>query len=197
MIKDDRFSIIVIASIVYVMTGCTAETGIDVAHCSEVAKVRANTLDMEFVWVPAGKFMMGSSLSPSEIEKRYGGIIDTFSNEFPKHQVALSKGFWMARFETTQLQYESIMGENPSFYKGEDSGTHPVDSVSWKKAMEFCEKLSKREGKEYTLPTEAQWEYACRAGTTTVYFFGNDANDLKDYAWYDIGHLRGFFRKWH
>ena len=185
MIKDGRASIVAIASVICVIVGCRAVTATDVAHCSEVSEVQKNTLDMEFVWVPADKFVMGSSLSPSEIEKGYGGVIDAFSNEFPKHQVALSKGFWISRFETTQSQYESIMGDNPSALKAKGSGAHPVDTITWKKAVEFCEKLSEREGKKYTLPSEAQWEYACRAGTATAYFFGNDANDLNKYAWYD------------
>jgi len=93
----------------------------------------------------------------------------------------------MGVHEVTQAQYEQVMGSNPSEFKGAD---HPVENVSWEDAMEFCRKLSalpaeKAAGNVYRLPTEAQWEYACRAGTTTQFSFGDDDSDLGDYAWFD------------
>jgi formylglycine-generating enzyme required for sulfatase activity len=83
--------------------------------------------------------------------------------------------------EVTQEQYKEVMGKNPSVSKGADK---PVEMVSWRDAMEFCIRLSAREGKTYRLPTQAEWEYACRAGTTTEYSFGNDAASLGEYAWF-------------
>ena len=111
----------------------------------------------------------------------------------------------MGRHEVTQAQYMVIMGNNPSFHRyqcptcgkvidplflkegafSNSTKEHPVEDVTWYQAMEFCKKLGEMEGREYSLPTEAQWEYACRAGTTTSFSFGDDYRKLGDYAWYD------------
>jgi len=82
----------------------------------------------------------------------------------------------------TQAQYQAVMGTNPSYFK--NNPQNPVEKVSWNDAQAFCQKLSQITGKTYRLPTEAEWEYACRAGTTTRYYFGDDANQLGNYAWY-------------
>jgi formylglycine-generating enzyme required for sulfatase activity len=84
-------------------------------------------------------------------------------------------------YEVTQAEYEKVIGENGSEFKGVSS---PVEQVSWDDATEFCKRLSAKEGKTYRLPTEAEWEYACRAGTTTRYSFGDDPASLGEYAWY-------------
>ncbi len=115
------------------------------------------TLDM--VWIPGGTFQMGSP--PSESGRD--------SDEGPVHEVDLD-GFWMGKTEVTQEQYQAIMGSNPSNFEG---AKNPVEQVSWDEAMEFCRKISESTGQSFTLPTEAQWEYACRAGTTTPFHFGN------------------------
>lgn len=115
------------------------------------------------------KFMMGSEENESEK---------------PVHEVTL-KAFQIGAMQITQAQYEEVMGKkrkNPSNFKGKDL---PVECVSWNDATEFCEKLSKRTGKTFTLPTEAQWEYACRAGSDTKYCFGDSEKELGDYAWYN------------
>ena len=113
-----------------------------------------------------------------------GGQFDMGSteetDEQPVHSVTL-QGFEMSAMPVTQAQYAAVMGNNPSSFKGDDL---PVESVSWQDAMEFCERLSKKTGRAYTLPTEAQWEYACRAGSTARYCFGDDESLLADYAWY-------------
>ena len=121
---------------------------------------------MEMVWCPAGTFTMGS---PKEEEGR-----DQFGED--QMQVTLSKGFWMAKTEVTQRQWESVMGNNPSWRKGDDL---PVDGVSWVAALWFCRKAGMQ------LPTEAQWEYACRAGSTGAY-----AGNLDSMAWY-VGNSGG------
>ncbi len=90
-----------------------------------------------------------------------------------QHKVKITKPFYLSATEVTQAQYQQVMGKNPSEFKG---ATKPVESVVWNDAIEFCRKLSEQEGVEYRLPTEAEWEYACRAGTTTVFHFGNDAD---------------------
>jgi formylglycine-generating enzyme required for sulfatase activity len=121
---------------------------------------------LEMVGLPAGKFLMGS----------FGS-----DDEKPPHQVKVNS-FAIGKYPITQAQYQAVMGNNPSYFK--NNPQNPVECVSWNYAKAFCQKLSQITGKTYRLPTEAEWEYACRAGTTTRYYFGNDANQLGDYAWY-------------
>jgi formylglycine-generating enzyme required for sulfatase activity len=119
--------------------------------------------------VRPGKFMMGSP--PSE-----AGRID----DETRHEVTLSSRIFMGTTLVTQKQWLALMWRNPSRYLG---GDLPVDRVSAYDARDFCKALSDREGKEYRLPTEAEWEYCCRAGTQTAFFFGDDASRLGEYAW--------------
>jgi formylglycine-generating enzyme required for sulfatase activity len=119
-----------------------------------------NNVKMRLVLIPAGKFMMGSPATEAGRD----------SEEGPQHEVTISKPFYMGAFEVTQEQYEQVMGVNPSFFKG---AKNPVETVFWEDAVEFCRKLSARTGKKVMLPTEAQWEYACRAGTTTAFHTGD------------------------
>jgi uncharacterized protein (TIGR02996 family) len=134
-----------------------------------VSHLVTNTLGMEFVRIPAGTFRMGSD--ESEEHSR--------DNEKPAHVVKLTKPFYLGAFAVTQQQYEAVMGENPSFFdKGRRGGPHhPVEEVSWRNAAEFCKRLSelpaeKKAGRVYRLPTEAEWEHACRVGTTTPFHHG-------------------------
>jgi formylglycine-generating enzyme required for sulfatase activity len=102
-------------------------------------------------------------------------------HKLPKHEVKLTKGFYLGKHEVTQAQFEAIMGSNPSrSTKGPDI---PVDNVGEQEAREFCEKLAEKTGREARLPTEAEWEYAARAGKDTNWFFGADPSALGDYAW--------------
>jgi eukaryotic-like serine/threonine-protein kinase len=117
-----------------------------------------NGVSLPMVKVPAGNFMMGSP----ESEK---GRVE---NESPQHQVTL-KEFYIGQTEITQSQYQAIMSDNPSKFKGNN---RPVERVDWNQAKEFCRRLSIETGRTYTLPSESQWEYACRAGTTTPFTFG-------------------------
>lgn len=133
---------------------------------------------MDFVWIPEGCFQMGS---PESEEGRD-------SDEGPVHRVCLD-GFWMGKTEVTQAQWQQVMRENPaSFDKDEvvqDTSQHPVESVSWNAVQNFLHKLGWPAGKQiYRLPTEAEWEYAARAGTTTMFSFGDDPDTLGEYAWY-------------
>ena len=141
--------------------------------------VVTNSIGMKLVYIPAGSFAMGSSNSSYQRDRR-------FSNEYPQHQVHISKGFWMGQTEVTQGQYEFVMKAQP--WSGEKSvqedANNPAVYVSWNDAVEFCRKLSQQEGRTYRLPTEAEWEYACRAGTTTRFSFGDSYSSLGDYAWY-------------
>ncbi|GBE99603.1 twin-arginine translocation pathway signal sequence domain protein [Microcystis aeruginosa NIES-298] len=123
------------------------------------------------VGLPAGQFLMGSPDSGP----------DAKSEEKPQHLVKVNS-FAIGKYPVTQAQYEAVMGNNPSRFQ--NNPQNPVEKVSWNDAQAFCQKLSQISGKTYRLPTEAEWEYACRAGTTTRYYFGDDANQLGDYAWY-------------
>jgi formylglycine-generating enzyme required for sulfatase activity len=130
-----------------------------------------DSIGMQFVAIPAGTFTMGDANGDDD--------------ETP-HQVTLTKSFHLGVYEVTQEQYERVMGTNPSKFEGPQN---PVEHVSWGNAVEFCRKLSelpaeKSAGHVYRLPTEAEWEYACRAGTTTKYSFGDSESELGDYAWY-------------
>ena len=131
-----------------------------------------NGVTLKMVSLPAGQFLMGSPDSDP----------DARDNEKPQHQVQVNS-FAIGKYPVTQAQYEAVMGTNPSYFK--NNPQNPVEKVSWNDAQAFCQKLSRITGKTYRLPTEAEWEYACRGGTTTRYYFGDDANQLGDYAWYN------------
>ncbi|MBQ4142443.1 MAG: SUMF1/EgtB/PvdO family nonheme iron enzyme, partial [Thermoguttaceae bacterium] len=122
-------------------------------------------IEYAFRWCPAGTFTMGSS----------AGFWGWLSGA-KQHEVTLTRGFWMLETEVTQAMWQSVMGTDPSEFKGSQN---PVENVSWKECDDFCEKLSGKLGLTVSLPTEAQWEYACRAGTTGAY-----AGDLDEMGWY-------------
>lgn len=126
---------------------------------------------MDVILVPAGRFLMGSP----NAEKGHK------SDESPQHDVAISSPFYMSATKVTQAQYKAVLGINPSLFKDPNC---PVDNVSWNDAMDFCKALSERLHKLVRLPTEAQWEYACRAGTGTRFSCGDSENALTDCAWY-------------
>jgi formylglycine-generating enzyme required for sulfatase activity len=146
----------------------------------------ANSIGMKLVPIPAGKFVMGSP--PTEPGRR---------DRETQRTVELSR-FHIGQYEVTQAQYARVMGAEPSAFApsgsqakkvaGIETADFPVDSVKWAQAAEFCERLSglaeeKEAGRRYRLPTEAEWEYACRAGTTGLFSFGEDASRLGDHAW--------------
>jgi formylglycine-generating enzyme required for sulfatase activity len=127
-----------------------------------------NSIGMRFAWIPSGKFMMGDSFCDSYY---------AYCSQTPRHEVTLTKAFHMEIYEVTQEQWEQVMGSNPSRLRG---SRRPVEQVSWHQAMEFCKRLSelpeeKEKGYTYRLPTEAEWEYACRGGGVefSIYHFGN------------------------
>ena len=121
--------------------------------------------EIEFVWIEPGTFLMGAA-----------------DLGFTEHEVTISRGFYLGKYEITQGQWESVMGSNPSYFGGSN---RPVEQVSWNDVQEFIGRLNEAAGEEvYRLPTEAEWEYACRAGTTTRWSFGDDEGQLGEYAWY-------------
>jgi formylglycine-generating enzyme required for sulfatase activity len=130
-----------------------------------------NDIGMQFVLIPAGEFLMGSNDREAD------------DDEKPVHRVRISRPYYLGIYEVTQAEWEAVMGQNPSRFKGRD---RPVEQVSWDDVQAFIQRLNAREGhSKYRLPTEAEWEYAARAGTTTAYSFGDEARQLGAYAWYD------------
>jgi len=132
----------------------------------EIAVDLGNGIKLEMVLIPAGEFMMGN-----DIEK-------------PVHKVTITKPFYLGKYQVTQEQWQAPMGGNPSDYKGP---RNPVENVSWDDCQQFFGNLNViagRQGGEFVLPTEAQWEYACRAGSTDKFCFGDYENQLGEYAWY-------------
>jgi len=151
-------------------------------------KTVTNSIGMRFVYIPAREFQMGSP--QSERGRR--------ENEH-QHRVKITKPFYLGMFEVTQAEYLKIMDENPSKFSpdgprgesvvGIDTIRLPVDSVSWDNAVEFCRHLSNlpvesKSKRSYRLPTEAEWEYACRAGSSKLWSHGDEIDDLKSFAWY-------------
>ena len=137
-----------------------------------------NAVGIKFVLVPAGEFMMGS---PDDEVGRY-------KVEGPQHKVKIAKAFYVAIHQVTQGQWKSVMNTKP--WKGKsgakDDPANVVNWVNWNDATNFCAALKKKDGRSYRLPSEAQWEYFCRAGSTTRYFYGDDLKleKLNDYGWY-------------
>jgi uncharacterized protein (TIGR02996 family) len=117
-----------------------------------------NSIGMKLAWVPAGTFLMGS---PTSEEGR--------GHDEGRHQVTLTEGLWVAVHPVTQACWRAVMGNKPSYHQGDDL---PVDAVSWDDCQQFLGQLSEQDGNTYRLPTEAEWEFACRAGTTTPFYFG-------------------------
>ncbi len=159
-----------------------------------VPVVETNSIGMKLVLIPPGEFEMGSTQSETDnllrdaTERKLAqSFIDLYRSEGPRHRVKISQPFYLGMFEITQAEYQQVMGTNPSRFNTGDPGL-PVEQVSWNDAEEFCRRLSdlpeeKASGCVYQLPTEAQWEYACRAGTTTLCYHGNDLARLGEYAW--------------
>ena len=135
---------------------------------------------MQLVYIPPGEFMIGS---PANEMRR-------LADENPQHPVSITRGFYMGVHEVTQEQYEAVAGRNPAQSKG---AQNPVECISWEQASEFCETLSARLGMSFRLPTEAEWEYACRAGTTTPFSFGETIST--DQANYDGDYTYGSGQK--
>lgn len=138
-----------------------------------IAELKPGTeVEMKFAWIPPGRFLRGSSVNHSEK---------------PVHRVSITEGFWMGIVPVTQFQFEAVLGYNLSTFRGLD---RPVDNVSWFDAQEFCKEFGKLTSRAIRLPTEAEWEYACRAGTTSDYWTGYNFDDLKCAGWYDCNSNR-------
>jgi formylglycine-generating enzyme required for sulfatase activity len=160
-----------------------AENTLTKADQGKAGDVVKNKIGMEMVWIPAGSFMMGSTETEvdealNQCKKEFGDECkrEWFAEETPRHSVTISQAFLMGKYEVTQGQWQAVMGTNPSNFRNCGSDC-PVERVSWDDAQEFVKKLNARnDGYEYRLPSEAEWEYACRAGTTTAFAYGDTLN---------------------
>jgi len=170
---------------------------------AELPKEHTNSIGMKFNLIPAGTFMMGSSMLPEETASVFLKSVraetlkeaeamkacdrEAFRGEHPQHRVRITQPFYLGVFEVTQGEWAAVMGTYPWRITpyAKDGLDYPASCVSWGNAVAFCEKLTGKEGVTYRLPTEAEWEYACRAGTVTEFHFGDDVSQLGDYAWFD------------
>ena len=133
-------------------------------------------VDMQFALIPAGEFLMGSPETAP----------DRDPDEGPAHQVKISLPFYLGTTEVTQRQWKALMGNNPAVFKVfPEHLEHPVEMVSWNDCQRFIEKLNTLGLGKFRLPTEAEWEYACRAGTTTRYFWGDESKGIREHCWYN------------
>jgi formylglycine-generating enzyme required for sulfatase activity len=153
-------------------------------------EILPNDVELAMISIPTGEFMMGSDGYDDLKHDFYLQHIPDHDAASPMHKVKV-QAFHMGKYPITQAQYEAVMGNNPSFndanalYRkayADSHKNHPVEQVNWNVAQDFCQKLSEITGRKYQVPTESQWEYACRAGTTTKYFFGEKCQYIKKYA---------------
>jgi formylglycine-generating enzyme required for sulfatase activity len=133
-----------------------------------------------FKWIPPGTFYMGTLKTSAELSAIYGYAERFFDPEHPRHQVMITRGFWLGKFEVTQAQWSARMPENPAANVG---ATLPVEQVSWDDCQAFIIQLNQIGEGVFRLPTEAEWEHACRAGTETEFYWGDDASQSGDYVW--------------
>jgi formylglycine-generating enzyme required for sulfatase activity len=174
-------AIFLLSATIVLFQGCKQKTPESASNKTSSSAETNTESETRMVLLPGGTFTMG----------------DEYEIDSPPHEVTVN-AFYIDKYLVTQEQYEKLMGENPSRWKAK---TNPVEQMRWSDAVRYCNARSKAEGLEpcydlntwkcnfaangYRLPTEAEWEYACRAGTTTAYFFGDDQLKLKAYAWYE------------
>ena len=165
------------------------------APAEKPVPVITNSIGMRLELIPAGEFVMGSKDTVEESMKEYSLVRDYFGAEHPRHRVRITRPFRLGVYEVTQAEWTAVMGTKPwkDQIHEKEGHRYAATFVSWEDATEFCRKLTMKEraagrleaGESYRLPTEAEWEYACRAGSTTRYYFGNDKGALGEYAWYN------------
>jgi formylglycine-generating enzyme required for sulfatase activity len=164
--------------------GNVAAAGADGSSAKSLTLTLGRGVNLEAVLIPAGEFMMGS---PGEVKDGLG------TDERPQHRVKITRPFYLGKFEVTQGQWKSLMGDNPSKFTGNDD--LPVEAVSWEDAQGFCQRLSKLTGRRVRLPTEEEWEYACRAGTTDKYGGTDSEKELAGCAAFGVDRTQPVGRK--
>jgi len=167
-----NLSVIFSLAMLLALAGCvTKEASVESGNTDDAVKIidLGGGVKMEFVLIRPGTFTMGCEKGQASDEK-------------PAHEVTITKPFYIGKFEVTQEQWKAVMGENPSHFAGDKN---PVERVSWPDCQTFLRKLAEKvPGQTFRLPTEAEWEYACRAGSVSEYCYGDDDRVLGDYAWY-------------
>ena len=168
-------------------------------------------LRLYMVWIPPGSFIMGAAPAPTDMRHDTADWLDEYLRNDPlvtpvAHQVTLTHGFWLGKYEVTQDQFLKVAGYNPASYEklsswrdlfscfGEDPPL-PVDCVSWDYCQEFVTNLNAMTGGHFRLPTEAEWEYACRAGTQTAFSFGDSEKQAYKYGWFSTVFMHPVGRK--
>ncbi len=159
------------------LAGCKGRQSGGVSPTTSDGESLVNSIGLRMIYIRPGEFWMGSPGNEPGHEE----------DESPQHLVKLMRGFYLGATEITQKQWVTVMGSRPWSGKEyvEEGDECAASYVSWDDAVAFCKKLSQTEGRTYRLPTEAEWEYACRAGTKTAYSFGDSASQLGEYAWFD------------
>jgi formylglycine-generating enzyme required for sulfatase activity len=164
--------LIILLSSLFLSFDCISDTKTIKEETSNSSITLTNSIGMEFVKIPSGNFLMGC------VEKDKS----CFESEKPQHKVTISKSFYIGKFLVTQGQWTKVMDNNPSFFKC--GNNCPVGNMTWEEVDLFINNLNSLEkGKNYRLPTEAEWEYASRAGTSSIYYWGDELNN--DYLWYE------------
>ena len=169
------YSRVLVCLSVLTLVGLSAGLAPEYARARQGDKVLTNSIDMKLVPIPTGKFRMGSPAGEDERD----------AEELP-HEVVITRPFYLGVHEVTQGQFERVTGKNPSFFHKKNGGgpEHPVEQVRWGEAVDFCRRLSTlpaevKAGRTYRLPTEAEWEYACRAGAATPFHFGGSLSSAQ------------------
>lgn len=163
---------------------------LDAGHADQLFTVEmpwGTKVELEMVWIEPGTFTMGTTKAQEQLLREKGLWLSFIENERPAHKVTISRGFYLGKYEITQKQWKGVMGTAP--WIGWDDvragDAYPAVYISWHDAQQFVQVLNQAAGDSlYRLPTEAEWEYAARAGTTGLWSFGDDIEQLTDYAWY-------------
>jgi protein-L-isoaspartate(D-aspartate) O-methyltransferase len=172
---------------------CGQNSSSGIEHTSVRTFEIADGVTLDMVYLEGGSFQMGQTDADKTLLVDAVGAEESlkhFESELPRHAVTLD-AFWIGKYPVTQAQYLAVMETNPALFKVDSSPEEnealkrrPVEMISWHDAIEFCRRLSQETGYTFTLPTEAQWEYAARAGSSTVFSFGDKSQSLQEYAWY-------------
>lgn len=175
LVNRHSFILVVVALLIPSATSFSSETGSSNSTPKPGDTINEPLVDMDFIYIKPGTFMMGS---PETETNRY--------DDERQHRVTIERGFWMGKFEVTFTQYDKFSNVS-NYVKANDNrwgrGERPVIKIRWFDATTFAKWLSKQTGHYYRLPTEAEWEYAARAGTTTAFSFGDDESEFHNYAW--------------
>ena len=151
----------------------------------EITVALPGGVTMDFVWIEPGVFTMGTTEEQEQLMRNKGLWDNWHENEHPGHQVTITRGFWLGKYEITQEQWAAVMGSSP--WSGQvhvqANPDHPAVYISWDDVQELIDRLN-ADAALYRLPTEAEWEYACRSGGSTLWSHGDDEGQLGDYAWY-------------